>query len=130
MTADRRVDAGLAAVDLRQVARALVASFTGELDVSNVKVVQSTIISAMDGLPWLLVLDFTDTRYIDSSSVAMVVAFSVEIATKRGHLALIAPAGCQAQRVLHFSGVAGSLDIHDDEESALAATANTPDRLV
>ena len=120
MTGDAIIDAGIATLSIRIRAYAIVAQLAGELDVSNVGTVQHALIDALrDGTP-LLVLDFTDVRYIDSSTVAMVVAFASELNVKRRRLAVVAPDGQQVRRVLHYSGVAESLDVHEDQSSAVS----------
>ena len=49
MSADHRIDAGLAEVFISANDRAVAASITGELDVSNVATVQAAVVSAMRG---------------------------------------------------------------------------------
>jgi anti-sigma B factor antagonist len=115
----RHIDVGLARLAIEDGEDLVVATLAGELDISNVPAVRDAIVESMRDGARLLVLDFTDVRYIDSSSVAMVLGFASELTVKRGRLALVAPDGGQVRRVLHFSGIAESLDVHDDRASAL-----------
>jgi anti-anti-sigma factor len=122
MTGARRVEAGLATLTIEDGDELVVASLVGELDISNVPSVRESLIDAMRDGARVLVLDFTDVRYIDSSSVAMVLGFANELSVKRGRLALVAPAEGQVRRVLHFSGIADNLDLYGDRDSALGQT--------
>jgi stage II sporulation protein AA (anti-sigma F factor antagonist) len=58
-----------------------------------------------------LVLDFTDTGYIDSSATALVASLAVDLRAKRAKLAVVAPPGSPTRRVFEVSGLAGEVDL-------------------
>ena len=115
----------LARVVVRRQSDACVATVTGEIDISNVRSVESTIIDAMADGARLLVLDFTDVRYLDSSSIAMVCWFASEMTMKRKQLRVVAPTGGRVRRVFFFAGVHDALDLHEDADSALLGAGDS-----
>jgi anti-sigma B factor antagonist len=103
---------------------AVIARIAGEIDISNVRSIESTIIDAMAEGARLLVLDLTEVRYLDSSSIAMVCAFDSQMTMKRKQLRVIAPTGSRVRRVFFFAGVHDALDLHDDADSALGRSVD------
>lgn len=114
----RRTEAGPAVIEGWQVDDVALVAVTGELDASNVHVLRRVISEAMRDGPFPLVLDFTETGYIDSSATALVATLAGELRAKRASLTVVAPSPSPARRVFEVSGLASEIDLAEKRTPA------------
>lgn len=113
---ERHTEAGPASIDAWRVEGVTVVAVKGELDASNVHVLRRLIGDSMRDGAHELVLDFTDTGYIDSSATALVASLAADMRAKRTKLAVVAPSGSPTRRVFEVSGLAGEVDLREVRE--------------
>ena len=99
----------------------VVAGVTGELDVSNAAVLENAIAAELGSEAAGLVLDFAGLQFIDSSGVHLLFHLWQRLSMRGRRLAVIAPPGSPARRVLELSGPEPARWIRDSEDEAIAA---------
>jgi anti-anti-sigma factor len=67
-----------------------------------------------------LVVDLSDTRYLDSAAIALLFDIARRLTRRRQELRLVLPAGSPLERVLTLTEVGSVAPIHGDLDSALA----------
>jgi anti-anti-sigma factor len=92
----------------------------GEIDLSNAREVSAAIGVVMGQEARKLVVDLTDTTYLDSSGVALLLRLAERLRARRRELHIVAPRGSPVRRVLHFTGVPRVIPLEARLEDALA----------
>jgi stage II sporulation protein AA (anti-sigma F factor antagonist) len=95
----------------------------GEIDMSNSATVERVVRQALESSVQGVVLDLSDTSYLDSAGIRMVFlsARTARAANKR--LVLLVPAGSPLRRVLEIAEVPAVVPVHDEREAARVALA-------
>lgn len=78
---------------------------SGEIDLSNVNLVMDAIAVAVPGDAARVVLDLTDTAYLDSSGIAMLFRLAERLGHRRQEVQLVVPADAPARAVLELTRV-------------------------
>jgi anti-anti-sigma factor len=78
---------------------------SGEIDLSNVSLVMDAISVAVPGDAARVVLDLTDTAYLDSSGIAMLFRLAERLGHRRQEVRLVVPADAPARAVLELTRV-------------------------
>jgi anti-anti-sigma factor len=99
----------------------VVAGVTGELDVSNAAPLELAIARQLGVDAAGLVLDLAGLEFIDSSGVHLLFHLWQRLSLRGRGMAVIAPPGSPARRVLELSGPEPGRWIHDSEDAAIAA---------
>ena len=79
---------------------------TGELDISNIRILQARVDEALDDRPALLVFDLGDLRFLDSSGIGLL----LRIASKVERVRLRRPSEIVRQ-IVHYMGLSDVLPI-------------------
>ena len=93
---------------------------TGEIDHFNCGRAETVVKRALDVDAKLLVIDLTDTSYVDTAGVAMIFWTAKQLSDRGGELRLVVPAG-DVRRILELAGI-GSLPgtkVFDHRQEAL-----------
>jgi anti-sigma B factor antagonist len=98
---------------------AIVVRLAGELDLYNAPAVRTALIDAAAELPERLVVDLGDVRFIDSTTLGVLVEARSRLAD-RGSLMLASP-GLETRRALQISGLDRHFAVHQSVADALAA---------
>ena len=110
-----------ASVSLAVVGRRAVLAVSGEIDLDSAPRVADAIEDALDGAALELWLDFSATRFMDSTGIHLLLETQERIRGQSRTLALICPAG-PVRRVLELTGVAQQLPLFEDGAAAHRAT--------
>ena len=108
-------------VDVREEGGVVVASVSGELDLSNSPATGDAIEAAVPSSARSLVVDFTQLTFLDSSGVAMLFRLVRRLSDHRQQLHVVAPAGEAVGRVLEIVEFDRAAPVHASLDAALSA---------
>jgi anti-sigma B factor antagonist len=97
---------------------ATVVALAGELDLYNAEDVRAALLEACAEEPSVLVLDFVDVTFIDSTALGVLIEARSRLAD-RDAFRLAAP-GLETRRALEVSGLDKHFSVHDTVDEALA----------
>jgi anti-sigma B factor antagonist len=92
----------------------------GELDAYTSERFREAILAQIDAGMKLLVVDFLDVEYIDSSGLGALVAGLKRISERDGHIYVVCQES-QVQKVLRITGLNKVFPIYVDRDSAVKA---------
>jgi anti-sigma B factor antagonist len=98
-------------------------AITGELDLFAAPELKATIADALEGLTRDLIVDLTDTAFIDSSGLAALILAMKRARSRGGHLVVVDGDGSVA-RTFRVAGVDQILTIVRSREDALVELAS------
>ena len=70
-------------IDISGEPEELVVALTGELDISNVSILDARVDEALDGRPTMLVFDLAHLRFLDSSGIGLLLRVASKVETVR-----------------------------------------------
>lgn len=94
------------------------ATMSGEIDLSNVAELTTSLLDAVPSEASGLLLDMTDVVYIDSLGVRMLVDLARRLGWRNQELVIVAPEGSRTRRVVSLTGVGSSLRLERSLEAA------------
>lgn len=115
----------LASLFVWQRDNVVVAGVAGELDVSNAVTMEAAISAEVGNAAAGLVLDLAGLEFMDSSGVHLLFHLWRRLSLRGRRLAVIAPPGSPARRVLELSGPETTRWIQDSEDAAIASVLTT-----
>lgn len=92
-------------LELERVGDAVVARVAGEVDLSNAESITERLVDAVPNTARSLVLDMSETDYIDSSGVRMLFELAHRLRNRGQDLALVVPEEANIKRVLLLTEV-------------------------
>lgn len=110
----------LAELAIERHGELVVATVTGELDVSVAPRMGDEIGEAVPTEARALVVDFSELEFIDSSGVAMLFGLVRRLGSRRQDLHVVAPAGRPVARVLELVDFGKAARLHSELDSAMA----------
>ena len=99
---------------------AVVARLNGEVDMTNAGYVGDELRSSVPNDATALVVDLSDTRYIDSAAISLLFELARRLARRRQDLRLVVPDGSPLVRVLEITEIHTAAALHPTLDSALA----------
>ena len=96
------------------------AAIEGEVDASNVAEVGERLRDAADNRSTTLVVDLTDTTYLDSAGINLLFELSGELTDRQQRLRLVVPPSTPVLRMLTIAGLIGAIPTHETRAAALA----------
>lgn len=119
----------LAHIDGEQRGAVALARVSGEIDASNAGWAGGRLRAMLGNRSEALAIDLTDTIYLDSAGVALVLGLAAELGTHQQALSLVVAAGSPVARIVSLSGLDGAIATYATVEAALAgAQPPAPDR--
>ncbi len=115
----------LATLKLDQVRGVTVASIAGEIDLSDAGELQATISDAVPNHAAGLVVELSEVTYLDSAGVALLFDLARRVARRQQMLGIVVPREAPVREILHLSGAADALTLHDELEEALERIRTT-----
>ena len=107
-------------LEVEQRGAVVVASVSGELDVSGASRLGDELAAAVATSAAGRVVDFTDLGFIDSSGIAMLFGLARHLASRRQQLRVVAPPGEPVARVLELVDFERAAPVHADVDGAVA----------
>jgi anti-anti-sigma factor len=93
----------------------------GEIDLSNADAVRAEILSAIPHEARGVVLDLTETTYLDSTGVRLLFELADRLQSRRQRLVLVVREAALVRRVLVLTKLDDAVPMHDEIDAALAA---------
>jgi anti-anti-sigma factor len=112
---------GLVRVQARVEQGVPICAVQGEIDASNVESVLEQLLDRTPEDGPGLVLDLSETGYLDSAGVRILFELARRLRTRRQELRISLPSDGIVRRVLVLTAVADLVPLHDDAETAAAA---------
>ena len=115
------------ALDIRTEEDVVIARLVGEIDLSNARPIGSLVAGAVSNDAAGVVLDLTDTTYLDSSGVHLVFDLAERLSSRQQRLALAVPDGSRIRRVLDLVNIKASVPVEVTVGAASAAVRGSSD---
>jgi anti-anti-sigma factor len=97
-----------------------VCELRGELDVSNVEHVLERVIGSVANEAPGMVLDLTQTNYLDSAGVRILFELARRLRTRRQQLRIVVPANGVVRRVLVLTALGDVVPLDDNVDRAVS----------
>ena len=104
------------------------AALVGELDLSNAADLESVVVDVVPNDSTGMILDLTRLTYIDSAGIRLLLTLVGRFKWRGQRLALLAPDGCRARRVIELAGAQDALVVDGDDAAAVARVAGSAER--
>lgn len=91
---------------------------TGEIDLSNVRILRAAITDNVPDATAVVILDLGAVRYLDSTGIELVVALRESMMARGQDLRLVVPSGSPADDALRLAGVVDQLPTAETLERA------------
>jgi anti-sigma B factor antagonist len=101
-----------------------VARVAGDIDLSNAADVRTALEDAADPDVSGLVVDLSETGYVDSSGVSLLVGLANDYAVRRRRVVVAARPGSAVRRVLDIVQIGQVAPVYDSADDALAGLAD------
>jgi len=98
-----------------------VGRLSGEVDISHAPMLRDRLHRAVDNRQDGLVVDLTETTYLDSAVVNLLFELAESLATHQLRLAVVVPGGGLVERVLDIVNLAEVADLYRTLEEAVGA---------
>ena len=99
---------------------AVVARLSGEVDMTNAAYVGDELRESVPNDAVALVVDLSDTRYIDSAAIGLLFELARRLTRRRQSLRLVVPEGSSLTRVLEITEIHTTAEMHQTLDAALA----------
>jgi anti-anti-sigma factor len=103
-----------------------VAAVEGEVDIANVVHLRAQIVQAVPNSAPGMVLDLSQTAYLDSRGVHLILELADRMATSQQELRVVVPPGAMIRRVLELTHVDGAVPLDSSVDAALAHFRGRP----
>jgi len=90
---------------------ALVARLTGEVDLSNARVIGRALVAAVSNQTETVVLDLSQLQYLDSAGIQLIYQLQTQLRARRQQLRLVVPPDSPAADALRLAGIADQLEV-------------------
>lgn len=99
------------------------AAIEGEIDASNVDEVGGRLRRLLTNRSTALVVDLSETAYLDSAGINLLFELSGELAARQQSLRLVLPPASPLRRAFAVAGVTDAIPTHASRAAALAEAA-------
>jgi anti-anti-sigma factor len=106
---------------VRTITGVPVASLPADVDSANAAEVLQELTREISNEPAGLVVDLTETRYLDSAGIEMLFQLRAKLGNRGKRLAVVVPAGSHLRRLLELTGVDTAVTITDELPAAISA---------
>jgi anti-anti-sigma factor len=89
---------------------------SGDIDLANVDEVRHAITTALSDDPAGVVLDLSDTAYLDSAAISMLFRLAQRLGHRRQQLSLVVPKDAPIRAVLELTRIDTVIALHDAVE--------------
>jgi anti-anti-sigma factor len=114
----------LSLIQVTVVTGVAVAALPADVAIENVDVLHDELSGATSNQIEGLVLDLTETRFLDSAGIEMIFKLRDRLASRRQRLALVVPLSSHVRRVLELTGVDRVVMLAPDVASGVRAASD------
>jgi anti-anti-sigma factor len=111
-------------LDFERIDEVLVAHVNEDIDAANAATTQQQLADALGPDACALIVDLSDTRYLDSAGIDMLLRLSDRLDHRRAKLILVIPDTSQLKRLAAIVGLPEAITIHPTLPAALREAAN------
>ena len=101
----------------------VIASLTGEIDLSNAAEITDALVGSVPNEALGLVIDLSDVSYLDSAGVRMLAELDHRLGWRAQALRVVAPEASRSRRVLAIAGLERVLSITTSVEAARSSVS-------
>jgi anti-anti-sigma factor len=109
----------MSGVDVERINGVPVARPRGDIDAANANRVREKLAECITGNGDSLIVDLSDTRYVDSAGIDMLFRLSERLRQRRVQLSLVIPAGADLARLAEIVALPRVVAIHETVDEAL-----------
>lgn len=106
-------------IEVEKVKGVAVARVGEDIDAANVSAVKQRLIDSLGPDALHLIVDLTDTRYIDSAGIDMLLRLGERLRERRARLILVVPEASSLRRLMKIVGLPGGVALHPRLEDAV-----------
>jgi anti-anti-sigma factor len=110
-------------LDIETVDGVAIAHVNEDIDAANARATQQQLSAAIAPDVLTLVVDLSDTRYLDSAGIDMLLRLSDRLDHRRAKLILVIPDGSQLKRLATIVGLSEAIAVHPSLPDALQRAA-------
>ena len=111
----------MATIEVQQKGVVVLVRLVGEVDLSNVDIVRSDLLEPVGHETESLIIDLSDTQYLDSTGIRMLFDIAVRLHARRQRLRLVVSDETIVRRVLILTKLDQSVPFDRSVDAALAA---------
>ncbi len=115
----------MSALDIERIDGVPIAHVSDDLDAANAATVQRQLADTLGPDASTLIVDLSDTRYLDSAGIDMLLRLSDRLDHRRAKLILVIPATSQLKRLAAIVGLPDAIAIHPTLPEALQEAARS-----
>lgn len=98
----------------------VIATLTGDLDIVRAPVVRAELSEALSNQTLGLVVDMTETTYLDSAGVNLLFELAGRLENRQLRLAVVLREGSMAEEVARLVDLSSGMGVHGSREAAVA----------
>lgn len=110
-------------LDTERVDGVPIAHVHEDIDAMNVTIVEQRLADALGCDALSLIIDLSDTRYVDSAGVDLLLRLGDRLERRRAQLILVIPEGSPLERLAAIVGLPDALAVHPTLRAALQHAA-------
>lgn len=110
----------MTAVPIERIDGIRVARPRGDIDAANASQFERELAESLEPDGDCLVLDFRETRYLDSAALDMVFRLNERLRQRRGGLQVVIPGGSPLSRLAMIVGLPKVIPVHESVREAVA----------
>jgi anti-anti-sigma factor len=108
-------------LDLEKIDSVPIAHVNEDIDAANAAATQQQLAEALGRDALSLIVDLSDTRYLDSAGIDMLLRLGGRLSHRRAKLLLVIPDTSQLKRLATIVGLPKAIDTYPSVEDALRA---------
>jgi anti-sigma B factor antagonist len=120
MSGDPGLDGGFRIEEERPAPATAVLAVHGEADLHSAPELKERLRAAVDGDASTIVVDLTETDFVDSTSLGVLLGATKRLRERNGEIRLVVP-GPELRRIFEITLLDRVFELHDTREQALAA---------
>lgn len=113
-------------LDVEQIDGVPIVRVSEDIDAANAATVQQRLADALGPHALSLIVDLSDTRYIDSAGIDMLLRLGGRLDRRRAKLILVMPDTSPLKRLVTIVGMPEAIAIHSGLPEALQEAAESP----
>jgi anti-anti-sigma factor len=106
-------------LDIERIDGVAIVRLAEDLDAANATIVQAKLAGALGADSLLLVVDLSNTRYVDSAGIDMLLRLGDRLAQRRAKLMLVVPESSPLCRLFAIVGLPEAIDVRPSMDEAL-----------
>lgn len=116
----------MSALQVERIDGVPVVRVRNDIDAANAARVRQELADCYQQDTDTVVLDLTDTAYLDSAGIDMLFRLSERLRQRRSRLLVVIAEGSQLHRLARIVGLGRSMPVHDTVEQALRSLTSKP----